>query len=131
MPEPAANAIASANELVVRYGVQTVLDRASFTMMEGERVGLVGRNGTGKSTFLQIAAGVLQPDEREFTRRRDLVTGYMPQMFELDENATVHANILAGAQHILDLIHEYETVPSESPRSTLLLDRIHHFDGWS
>ena len=98
MSEPVLTAIASATELVVRFGNQVVLDRASLTILEGERVGLVGRNGSGKSTFLQIAAGVTTPDSGEYNPRRDLVVGYMPQMFELDESATVHGNILAGAQ---------------------------------
>ena len=72
-----------------------------------------------------------QPDSGEFTRRRDLVTGYMPQMSGLDDAATVHANILTGAQRILDLITEYERVPAESPRSAILLDQIVQFDGWN
>src|SRR5438270_1125411 len=131
MSEATANAIASASELVVRFGNQVVLDRATISILEGERVGLVGRNGSGKSTFLQIAAGVMQPDAGEFVRQRDLVTGYMPQMFELDDDATVHANILAGAQRILDLIAEYETLPPESARSAIALDQIAHFDGWN
>ena len=104
MSEPVLTAIASATELVVRFGNQVVLDRASLTILEGERVGLVGRNGSGKSTFLQIATGVTTPDSGEYNPRRDLVVGYMPQMFELDESATVHGNILAGAQRVLDLI---------------------------
>ena len=106
MSEPVPNTIASATELVVRFGNHVVLDQASLTFLEGERVGLVGRNGSGKSTFLQIAAGVMAPDAGEFNLRRDLVVGYMPQMFALDETATVHANILAGAQRVLDLIQE-------------------------
>src|SRR5438045_3282753 len=113
MAEPIVNSIASATELVVRFGNQKVLDRATVTILEGERVGLVGRNGSGKSTFLQIAAGVIQPDAGEYNQRRDLVVGYMPQLFELNENATVHANILSGAQGVLDLIEEYERLPAE------------------
>ncbi len=131
MSELVLNTIASARELVVRFGNQVVLDRASVTILEGERVGLVGRNGSGKSTFLQIAAGVMPPDAGELNRRRDLVVGYMPQLFELDETETVHANILAGAQQVLDLIHEYENAPPASARSGLLLDQIGHFDGWN
>src|SRR5438067_4211908 len=131
MSEPVLSAIASASELVVRFGNQAVLDRASLTILEGERVGLVGRNGSGKSTFLQIAAGVLPPDAGEFNPRRDLVTGYMPQQFALDESATVHANILAGARRMLDLLDEYESLPPESARSGLVLDQINHFDGWN
>ena len=131
MPNVPANSIVSASELVVRYGIQTVLDKATLTINEGERVGLVGRNGSGKSTFLQIAAGILQPDAGDFVRRRDLVTGYMPQALTLEENATVFANIRGGAQQILDLIAEYEGLGGESPRSAALLDQINHFDGWN
>jgi ATP-binding cassette subfamily F protein uup len=131
MSEAAPNVIASATGIVVRYGTQSVLDRASLTILEGERVGLVGRNGSGKSTFLQIAAGVLPPDAGEFNPRRDLVTGYMPQQFALDESTTVHANILAGAQRMLDWLDEYENLPPESARSGLVLDHINHFDGWN
>jgi ATP-binding cassette subfamily F protein uup len=131
MSDPVANTIASATDLIVRFGHQVVLDQASVTILEGERVGLVGRNGSGKTTFLQIAAGVEPPDAGELNRRRDLVVGYMPQMFELDETATVHANILAGAQRVLDLIEEYESAPPEGARSGILLDQIGHFDGWN
>src|SRR6266480_2397697 len=123
--------IASANNLSVKYGTQVVLDDATIAFTEGEHIGLVGRNGSGKSTFLQIAAGVAQADSGEFTRRRDLVTGYMPQVSGLDDAATVHANILSGAQRILDLITEYERVPGDSPLSATLLDQIIQADGWN
>src|SRR5436309_1809343 len=124
MSEPVLSAVASASELVVRFGSQVVLDKATVTIVEGERVGLVGRNGSGKSTFLQIAAGAMKPDAGEFNQRRDLVVGYMPQLFELEEKATVHANIVSGAQRILDLIAEYETAPAESSAATKVITRI-------
>ena len=131
MAETSTAVIASANNLSVKYGSQVVLDGATIAFMEGEYIGLVGRNGSGKSTFLQIAAGVAQPDSGEFTRRRDLVTGYMPQVSGLDDAATVHANILSGAQRILDLVTEYERVPGDSPLSATLLDQIIQADGWN
>src|SRR5678815_4113065 len=131
MADSFSTAIVSASELVVRYGPQTVLDRATLTIHEGERVGLVGRNGCGKSTFLRIAASALEPDGGQFTRRRDLVTGYLPQIFDLDEARSVHANILVGAQHILGLIAEYESAAANSARSGQLLGQIEHFDGWN
>src|SRR5256886_1671438 len=131
VPMASTEVIASANNLSVKSGAQVVLDGATIAFMEGEHIGLVGRNGSGKSTFLQIAAGVAQPDSGEFTRRRDLVTGYMPQISDLDDAATVHANILSGAQRILDLIAEYERVPGDSPLSATLLDQIGEADGWT
>ena len=131
MADLSSNALVSATELVVRYGTQTVLDKATLTIHDGERVGLVGRNGCGKSTFLRIAAGALEPDGGQFTRRRELVTGYLPQMFDLDAEQSVHANILAGAQLVLDLIAEYERIDSDSARSAQVLGQIEHFDGWN
>ena len=131
MPEPTTLPVASASELVVRYGPHTVLDRATITFCEGERIGLVGRNGCGKSTFLRIAAGEAEADSGLFTRRRDQVTGYLPQQFELDPEASVHDNILAGARYILELISTYEATPAESPQAAALLDQIQHFDGWN
>src|SRR3954452_14198077 len=107
MAENSGAIIASANNLSVKYGTQVVLDGATIALTKGEHIGLVGRNGSGKSTFLQIAAGVTTPNSGEFTRRRDLVTGYMPQVSGLDDEHTVHANILSGGQRILDLIAEY------------------------
>ena len=131
MAETSAAVIASANNLSVKYGTQVVLDGATIAFTEAEHIGLVGRNGSGKSTFLQIAAGVAQADEGEFTQRRDLVTGYMPQVSGLDDTTTVHANILSGAQRILDLITEYERVAAESPLSATLLEQISEADGWN
>src|SRR4051812_1379895 len=131
MAETSGAVIVSANNLSVKYGTQVVLDGATIAFTEGEHIGLVGRNGSGKSTFLQIAAGVAQADSGEFTRRRDLVTGYMPQVSGLDDETIVHANILSGAQRILDLIADYDRAPADSPLSATLLDQIGEADGWN
>ena len=124
------SSVLSVTDLETRYGVQTVLDHATLSVNEGDRIGLVGRNGTGKSTFLRIAAGVATPDAGQIVRRRELITGYLPQDFQLDDQATVEANILTGAQAVLDLIAEYENEPPDSDRSGELLDHINHLDGW-
>jgi ABC transport system ATP-binding/permease protein len=123
--------VISAKEFTVRYGPQTVLDETSLNIDEGERLGLVGRNGSGKSTFLQILAGHEVPDAGEGVRRRELIVGYMPQQFQLEETATVHANIIAGADSTLELIDRYERTPAESQESARLLERIEHLGGWT
>lgn len=128
MSEPA---IASASELTVRYSHHTVLDGATLAIHAGERIGLVGRNGSGKSTFLKICARADVPDSGEYTTRNDLVIGYLPQNFELDEEATVLEATLTGAQYVLDLIKEYEATDPTSKRGADLLDKINHFDGWT
>ncbi len=125
-----SESIISANELVVRYSSHTVLDGATLAIQQGDRIGLVGRNGCGKSTFLKILAGENVGDSGEVTQKRGLVTGYLPQNFELDDEATVHDNVMAGAQRILDLIEEYESTPPESHKAAELMDEIIHLDGW-
>jgi ATP-binding cassette subfamily F protein uup len=123
-------AILTATDLEVRYNEQVVLKRASLTICERDRIGMVGRNGSGKSTFLRILTGGQEPDAGTLTRRRGLVIGYLPQNFTLDPAKNVQENILSGAQHVLDLIHEFETLPAESKRHGELEERILALDGW-
>jgi ATP-binding cassette subfamily F protein uup len=124
------SAVLSARSISLSYGAEKILDEAALVIHEGERVGLLGRNGSGKSTFLKIVAGVMPPDSGEVVRRRDLMTGYLPQVFDLDGDRTVHANILEGARRILEWIAEYEAAPADSARGAELLGRIDHADGW-
>ena len=126
-----ATPVVSASGITVSYGPQTLLDDATLALHEGERVGLVGRNGCGKSTLLRIIAGELEPDAGGVSRRRGILTGFLPQTFDLDPAATVEANVLAGARHILDDIAEYERTPGDSPRAAELLDEIERHDGWN
>jgi len=129
MPESAPTLL-TATDLVVRYNEQVVLDGASLTIREGEHVGLVGRNGSGKSTFLKILAGLQTADGGEITSRRDLAVSYLSQDFTLDPANSVYENIRAGARHVLDLIAEFESLPAESKRHEDLEQRIHALDGW-
>lgn len=123
--------IASASELIVKYGPHTVLDGATLAIQQGDRIGLVGRNGCGKSTFLKIAAGAEVPDTGEFTTRRDLVVGYLPQVFDLDNEKTVIENVMLGAKRILELITEYEMTLPDSDQAAKLLEQINQADGWT
>ena len=105
------SAILTATDLVVRYNERTILDAATLGIEEGDRIGLVGRNGCGKTTFLRILAGLQSPDSGDVTRRRDLVVSYLPQDFTLDRSLDVRGNVRLGAKHVLDLIAEFESLP--------------------
>src|SRR5437879_1170118 len=98
--------IISATEVTVRYGERAILDAATLAIDEGQRIGLVGRNGCGKTTFLKLLAGLQMPDSGNVTRRRDLVVSYLAQDFTLDPALDVRANLRGGAKHVLDLIAE-------------------------
>ena len=121
----------SASEVTVRYNERTILDAATLGIQEGDRIGLVGRNGCGKTTFLKILAGLQHPDSGEVDRARDLVASYLPQDFMLDATKNVYENIRDGAQHVIDLIAEFESLPHDSKRHEHLEHRIATLDGWT
>jgi ABC transport system ATP-binding/permease protein len=121
----------TATELVVRYNERAILDAATLSIEEGDRIGLVGRNGCGKTTFLRILAGLQSPDSGDVSRRRDLVVSYLPQDFMLDASLSVYENIRSGGQHVLNLIAEFEALPHDSKRHHELEHRIQTLEGWT
>jgi ATPase subunit of ABC transporter with duplicated ATPase domains len=121
----------TATGLVVHYGEQTVLDGATLAIEEGDRIGLVGRNGCGKTTFLRILGGAQSPDAGTVSRRRDLVISYLSQDFTLDPEKSVYENIRGGARHVLDLIAEFESLPVHTRRHEELEHRIATLEGWT
>lgn len=123
--------ILTAKELEVHFGEHIILDKASLSIHEKDRIGLVGRNGAGKSTFLKIISGIIPCDTGEVAKRRDLIIGFLSQEFTLDEQTTVQQNILKGAKYLLDLINEYKTTSFESPNREKLEIKINELDGWN
>jgi len=121
----------SAENLEKAYGTQVLLDKVGFSIYDGERVGLVGCNGCGKSSFLKILAGEDDPDRGEIIRRKGLLIGFLPQEFTLDESLDVKGNVLQGVKHISSLIEEYEALPHSSKRAHELEQRILQLDGWN
>ena len=126
-----APALITASDLVVAFNDRVVLDRATLALHEGNRVGLVGRNGAGKSTFLKVLAGRQTPDSGIVAARRNLVVSYLSQEFTLDPKKNVLENIRDGAGHVRDLIAEFESLPAESKRHAELEERISQLDGWN
>ena len=78
-----------ADKIHKAYGTITILDDVFFSLEKGQKVGLVGYNGTGKTTLLKIIAGVVEPDGGEITIRRGANLGYMPQDTSLVSDETV------------------------------------------
>ena len=78
----------SAQNLSKTYLERTVLNDVSFFLNEGDRVGIVGINGTGKSTLLRILAGVEEPDSGTVIRTKGIRISYLPQIPDLDRKST-------------------------------------------
>ncbi len=131
MSNKVAPVILSALDIEVKFGEQIILDKTSLSIHEGDRIGLVGRNGAGKSTFLKIISGIIQPDAGEIAKKKNLGIGFLSQEFTLDESKNVYENILLGAQLELDLIIEYENSKFDSPKKRQLEEKIRMLDSWS
>ncbi|MES2469338.1 MAG: ATP-binding cassette domain-containing protein [Verrucomicrobiota bacterium] len=125
-------AVLSVKDLTLSFGRHNVLDGATLAVGEGEKMGFVGRNGSGKSSLLRILAGMEQADSGIISRRQGLITGYLPQEFELENDRTVEENIREGARHVVDLIEAYEngTPGAVGFSEADLLSRIEHLGGW-
>lgn len=131
-PSVQNDAILSAKDLELSFGNDPVLDGATLAVYPGEKVGLVGRNGCGKSTFLRIITGVESADAGQISRKQGLVAGYLPQEFELNESDTVEENIRAGSADLLAKIERFETDENLSLAEQEKLQRaIDHADGWN
>jgi ATP-binding cassette subfamily F protein uup len=121
----------TATDLHIHFADTIILDHEDIVLREGERVALVGRNGTGKSTILKVLSGVESFYTGEIIRRRGLRATYLPQEAALDPDRTVRENVLAGASEVLDLIHQYEgRTPGDAKATAALEARIEALGGW-
>ncbi|WP_158899012.1 ATP-binding cassette domain-containing protein [Burkholderia sp. L27(2015)] len=126
------------------FGHVALLDHADFSIEAGERVGLIGRNGAGKSSLLQIVAGITRPDDGLITRQQNLTTVYVAQEPVFEGTDTVFEAVASGLAEIRALVDEYEVVvhelsdAAEGVRHDELLARLNTLqsaldasDGWN
>ena len=115
--------IVTIEHLTKSYTERLLFDDTDFSIQEGEKVGLIGINGTGKSTLLKIVAGLEEPDSGTVTRRRGLDIRYLPQNPQFVPGETILESIVReneGHSHVWDL---------ESQAKTMLTKLgIHQFD---
>src|SRR6059058_3558462 len=122
-------ALLTANDLALAYGHQRLLEAVTLSVAPGEKVGLLGRNGCGKTSLLKILAGHQSADAGDVSRRRGLRVGYLPQEFELDGSRTVRENIEAGAVDLMKWLQLYESGRGSEAQMAELLNQIEHADG--
>ncbi|MDF1869404.1 MAG: ABC-F family ATP-binding cassette domain-containing protein, partial [Phycisphaerales bacterium] len=100
--------ILSATNISLQFGDDIILDSVSLTVEPGERVGIVGRNGCGKSTLIKILAGVLNPTDGSISANKATI-GYLHQNPELNPNHTLRQAVASAFDHIKELdakLHE-------------------------
>lgn len=90
--------IINVENITKSYTERELFHKASFYLQEGEKVGVIGINGTGKSTLLKIIAGLEQPEEGTVTRGNHIVVRYLPQSPVFDSEKTVLESVLKSAE---------------------------------
>jgi len=124
-------AVISAKDLNLQFSLQRVFNNATMAVHEGEKLGLVGRNGAGKSSLMRIIIGTEKPDSGTVSRRNGLIVSYLAQEFTLDEEATVIDNVRSGASVVFDMIARYESGDVKGDQEAELLHQIDLHDGWN
>lgn len=100
----------SAEKISKSYSEKILFDEISIGINEGEKIGLIGVNGTGKSTLLKVIAGLEQPDTGRIIVGNSVNIEYLPQTPDFDDRATVLQQIFKGSSPVMNLLREYEHI---------------------
>ncbi|SDL38348.1 ATP-binding cassette, subfamily F, uup [Clostridium cochlearium] len=103
----------SVENLSKSYGEKTLFNEISFGINEGDKIGIIGINGTGKSTLLKIIAGIESYDSGNIIRKNNIVIEYLPQHPYFDENSNVIQQVFKGTSPIMKTIKNYENALEE------------------
>ena len=123
------------------FGIKELLTDASFSLDEGDKVGLIGTNGSGKSTLLKMIAGMESIDSGDRWVNPGSKIVYLPQQPDLDENHTVLEQVFADSGEQMALVREYEEISDQlshgkgdtdklMARLSAVSERIDEVDAW-
>jgi ABC transport system ATP-binding/permease protein len=123
----------SAEGLTKSYGIKPLFDNISFNIEEGDKIALVARNGTGKSTLLRILAGQETPDEGKLWISKDVDVVLFEQEPVFVENRTILDNIFFHDHPVINAIKEYEamsedTDPEKLSAAIIRMDELNAWD---
>lgn len=125
----------SMENVSLTYGAKDLLQSVSFNIEQGDKIGLLGLNGSGKSTFLKLAAGLEEPDQGLITRSRNLRIEYLAQNPPFDSAASVLESVLQGDSPALLLWQRYHAAvksaaahPADASLQSSLADLNHEMD---
>ncbi len=100
------------------YGSRVLFENVTFQLKSGRCTALVGGNGVGKTTLLEIIVGIGEPDEGSVSQPKDVTVGYLPQELTESWSGTVIEEVLAGAAALLDIERELRALEADLARDT-------------
>ncbi|MFJ2987711.1 ATP-binding cassette domain-containing protein [Collimonas sp. NPDC087041] len=133
-------AVISITNAQLAFGHVALLDRAEFSLEAGERVGLIGRNGTGKSSLLKTIAGVSKLDDGLMVMQQGIKIAYVDQEPHFDESMSVFDAVASGMGEMQALLNEYDALTGQfgGDNDDAIMERMHEIqskldaaDAWS
>ncbi len=133
-------AVISLSDAQLAFGHVALLDHAELALEAGERVGLIGRNGTGKSSLLKVIAGQGKLDDGQLVMQQGLRIAYVEQEPQFDDDACIFDAVAAGVADIQALLAEYDSLAANlgGADDGKLMERMHQVqakldvvDGWN
>lgn len=106
----------TADQISKAFADRVLFTNCSFSLHEGDKIGVIGVNGTGKSTLLRMLAGLESTDHGQILRNRSLRLEYLPQLPELPAGSTILQAVLHGHSPAMAVIREYEAAAAELAR---------------
>ena len=100
-------------EITKDFGGEKILDGFNLELKSGERIGLIGRNGCGKSTVLNVIADILPPDSGELSTRKNIKIGYLKQSSDCPEDFTVKMVIQSAFTNLFDILTKLRKLEAE------------------
>ena len=127
-------------KLTKSFGEKLLFDQITFGIEKGQKTALIAKNGTGKTTLLNIIAGLEYPDEGQVVTRKDITISYLPQMDDVEDHYCVLDLIFESQTPVIQAVKEYETCLSlakngedeqlhaRMEHALLEMDRLHAWD---
>lgn len=126
--------ILSADKISKAFTERWLFRDISFGIAKGDKIALVGSNGTGKSTLLKVLSGKIQQDSGQAVLANGIVAGYLPQEPELDPTLTVRQTIFSGDNPVVKLTSEYEKAIHDehypADKMQVLLEQMEEKNAW-
>lgn len=116
------------DKLTKSYGDRLLFGDVTFGISEGDKIGIVAKNGTGKTTLLSIIAGREAPDSGNVIARNGITVGYLEQKPTFEGNPTVAEAALCSDDPVAALVREYETACAGSADPDVMQDIMHRMD---
>ena len=115
------------------YGELTLFEKLSFSIHKDQKIALIAKNGTGKTSILNILSEKEQPDNGEVVMRKGLKVSFLSQEPNLDVNATIEETIFVGDSDVLKVIHDYEQAlinPDDSEDYQKAFEKMDAHNAW-